>query len=129
MQGTRSLDLLEIALEADDLVADHAPVAFELAFARTRQEPEAAALALQVGPGANQARALIGQPRQLDLQAALAGAGAAGEDLQDQAGPVDHLDLPGLLQVALLNGREAVVHHDDVGLGGFAEGGDLLHLA
>jgi hypothetical protein len=92
-------------------------------------DAKTAALALQVGPCAHQARTLIGQARELDLQAPLSCAGAAGEDLQYQARAVDHLGLPGLFQIALLHRRQGVVddHDLDVLLG--AEGGDVGHLA
>ena len=80
MQRARALDLFEVALQADDLVADHATVAFELAFAGTGQEAETAALALQVRPGANEPAFLVAELRQLYLQAPFGRARARAED-------------------------------------------------
>ena len=44
-------------------------------------------------------------------------------------GAVDHLGVPGFLQVALLHRRQRAVHHHDAGVERFDEAGDLLDLA
>src|SRR6188508_675431 len=43
-------------------------------------------------------------------------AGTRAEDLQDQAGAIDHLGIPRLLKIALLHGREPVVDDDQADL-------------
>jgi len=67
--------------------------------------------------------------RVLDLERALSGAGAPAENLKNEAGAIEHLGAPGLFQIALLHRRERAVHHDNAGLVGFDEPGNLFDLA
>ncbi len=129
LQAARAANVSQFLLQPHHLVGQQAPVGLDLGFTRTAHDAKAAPLALEVGPGAHQARTLVVEPGQLDLQLAFPRAGAAGEDLQDQPGAVDHLDLAGALQVALLHGAERIVDHDDVDLLTIADAGDLLDLA
>ena len=64
-----------------------------------------------------------------DLDDALAGAGALGEDVQNQRGAIDDLDTQPLLQRALLGGGEFVVEDRDRSSQFVAQIGDLLQLA
>ena len=54
---------------------------------------------------------------QLDLQLGFDGAGAGGEDVEDQLAAVEHLELGRFFQVADLGGGQVVVEDDDVGVG------------
>ena len=111
MQAAGAPHLFQFLFQLDDLVGQQPPVGFNLGFARAAHDPDTAALALKVGPGADKAGLFIAQARQLHLQLALAGAGPAGKDFQDQTGAVYHLDLPGLFQIALLDGCQGVIDH------------------
>ncbi len=103
VQMARAAHLLQLLLQPHDAVADQPPVSLDLRLAGAAEEAEAAALALQMGPGAHQPAALVLQMREFDLQRALAGARALAENIEDQAGAVDDLAVPGRLQVALLH--------------------------
>src|SRR5262249_31670451 len=124
-----ALDLLQIVLDAGDAFLDQPAVGFKLTLARAAEEAEAAALAFEMGPGAHQAALLVGQVRVLALEGAGARMRAASKDFEDQAGAVDHLRAPGLLEIALLDRRERAVHDHNPGFVGLDEAGDLLDLA
>jgi len=96
---------------------------------RTAEKAKAATLPLQMHPGPYQAALLIGQMRVLDLQGALAGARAAAENLENEAGAVEYLGAPSFFQIALLHRRERAIHHYDSGTVGFDESRDLFDLA
>ena len=96
VQAARAAHLLQLRLQLDDAVGDQASVDLDLSLAGAAGRAGAAALTLQVGPGADQARPFVVQPRQFDLQAALLGPRAATEDFQDQARAVDDLGALGL---------------------------------
>ncbi len=129
MQRAGLHHLLELALDPDDLFVDGAPVGLDLGLAGAADEAETAALAFQVGPGADEAGALVAERGHLHLQHALAGARPVGEDFQDQPGPVEKLDLPRLFQVALLHRRHRPVDQDKVGPGSLQHCAQLVHLA
>ena len=112
-----------------DALADGSPVRFYLRFARAAKEAEAAALPLQMRPGAYQPAFLIGQPRKLHLQPSGFAVSALGEDFENKPGPVENLGIPGLFEVALLDGRQRVVDDDDLDLLRGHDSADFVHLA
>ena len=65
-------------------------------------------------PHARQPRQQILILRQLDLELALARAGALGKDVEDQSRAVEHLDAELLAQNAHLRGAQLVVEHREI---------------
>src|SRR5436305_726173 len=82
-----------------------APVGFELLFTLSAQT-DAAFLPLEVGPAADEPRELVLDLRELDLQLALDAPRTHLEDVDNQAGAVDHPALELLLEIALLHAGE-----------------------
>ena len=109
VQFARAPHGLDVALQLDDAIADEPAIRLDLGFAGTAEEAEAAALPLEVGPGPHQARPLIGERGQFDLQRALLGPGTGAENLENQPGAVDYLGAPRFFQIALLYRRQAAV--------------------
>jgi hypothetical protein len=65
----------------------------------------------------------------LDLKLSLAGAGAAGKDVQDKSNTVDDFDLEGLFKVVLLEGGQLIVEDSDVVVGCFLQLEEVFQLA
>ena len=117
------VDFGESFFEERHAVEDDAAVHFELCFARAAQSHAAAfatagtarstTLALKVRPQALQAREHVAVLCQLYLCFGIGGLGSHGEDVEDERGAVENLDLQRGFDVAELFGREFVVedHH------------------
>ncbi|MCY1302305.1 hypothetical protein D9M68_860730 [compost metagenome] len=66
---------------------------------------------------------------EIDLQRAFFGGGAATENLQNEAGPVDDLGVPFLFEVALLHRRQGMVDDDEASIELNENVADFLDLA
>ncbi|MCY1298974.1 hypothetical protein D9M70_484870 [compost metagenome] len=124
-----ALQARQVRPEPLGTVVQHAPVQLELALAGTAAHADTALLPLQVAPGADQPRGAVRHLRQLHLHLADVALRALAEDIEDQAGAVDHVPVQEALEVALLRRAECRVEHDHVGIervGGFLQ---LLGLA
>ena len=115
-------------LQRGDTVAQQAPVGFQLGFARPAQA-DTAFLSLQVRPTAHQAGRQMIQLGQFHLQLALVGACALGEDIQDQAGAIQHPAFQPLFQIAFLTGRQAVIEDHQFGAFGGHQRSHFVGLA
>ena len=113
-------DVRQALLQHLDALAEQPAVGLELRFAGAA-EADAALLALEVGPAADEPRQLMLDLRELDLQLAFGAARALREDVEDQRGAVDDAALECALEVALLRARERVVEDDEIG-GRFGRG-------
>ena len=126
---------LTLGLELGDPLVDPPAVDFQLGLTRTA--------GADAGTGRDPATPLPGQRRtpaaepwhqvvqlgQFDLRLALLGPGVLGEDVQDQRGPVDHLDPQPFLQVAQLAGGQLAVADHRVRAGGLDDLDQLDDLA
>ena len=120
--------LVELALQPDHLIVNRAAVGLDLGFPRATNKAKATTLAFKVGPGADEAGALIRQRGEFHLQHAFAGAGAVGENLQDQTGSVQKLDAPFLFQISLLNRGHRTIDQHQINLQSLQPGRHLIHL-
>ena len=123
------LDGYELVFELCDAVADETAILFELGFAFAAHAAAAAALTGQVRPGAGEPRKRILHAGESDLENGFAGAGAVGEDIEDDFFAVDDGDAGEFFPVALLSGREGFVDDDEISAELFGLGDHLLGLA
>jgi hypothetical protein len=113
MQCPRPPGRIELTFQPGDPLADQPAVDFKLAFTRPTEEPEPAPLAFEMRPRPHEARPLVGERRELDLQPALMGARPRAEDLEDQTRAIDDLRLPTPLEVTLLHRAERRIDDDE----------------
>lgn len=66
---------------------------------------------------------------QFDLQLAFPGAGALGEDVQDEGGAIEDLAIEDLLEVAALRRGKFVIENDSIDVGSTAKIGKLVGFA
>src|SRR5206468_3789134 len=99
--------------DSGDSVLDAAAVRFQLRFTVT-PHPDTALLARQVAPKPGQPRQQMLQLREFDLQLAFFGAGALGENVENERSPIDDLALEDILQIAALSGGKFVVKNDGI---------------
>ena len=127
--GPHPADLLQIPADLVDLLVDQAAVGLQLGLAGALGADgplaAAAALAFQVGPHTGKPGQQVLVLRQFHLQPALLGLGPLGEDVQNQAAAVQHLDPQHLREHPLLGGGQVVVKDHHVSPGILAE---ELHL-
>src|SRR4030042_6562374 len=108
------LEGVDVAFDPADAVGDPPAVHLELLLARAPGADPGPLLG-QAEPLAAQARQAVAQLGQLHLELALVRPGPLGEDVEDELGPVDDLDLDLLLEVLLLGGAGVAVEDDHVG--------------
>ena len=121
-------DLREASVQHLDARAEEAAIGFELFFAGAAKA-DAALLALEVAPAADEPRQLVIHLRELDLQLAFGAARAKREDVEDEGGAINDSAIERFLEIALLRPGQRVPENHDVGTGLDAPRGDLLDLA
>jgi len=131
--------ILDLFFEVRNVRANFAPINFELAFAGTAQADAAGAaasrrptrLAREVRPHARQSRQAILVLREFDLERAFFGTRMLRENIEDERGAVEHLDVLALecrFDFALLVGREFVVENQHIERRVGARGDDLVQF-
>jgi hypothetical protein len=120
-------DGFELLLDVVDAEVDLAAVGLELGFAGTAGTDAAAELAHGFA-STGETGELIFELGQLDLELTLAGAGVAGEDVEDELGAVDDAAGELVLEIAKLGRGEVMIEEDEVGVGGCDDALDLFEL-
>ena len=133
LHGTSGPHRAQLATQLGHLGADAAPVDLEFGLTGSAQRADAAAtggrLAAHGLAPAAQAGQHVFQLGEFHLSLALAAASVLGENVEDEPGPVDDLDLDDLLQLTELPRREFAVADQRVGFVGPHDLGELPRLA
>src|ERR1039457_7193623 len=119
----------EVTRDVGNAILHPAAVGFQLRFTFTAAHADAALLPRQVAPETRQARQQMLELSQLDLELALAGAGALGENVENERGAVEDLAIEGPLQIATLGRGKLVIKDDGIDIRLVANPGEFLRLA
>ena len=114
----------ELFAKLVDPLLDKTAVHFELLFTGAAHA-DAGFDARQVRPHLLQPRQRVLELGELDRETRFVGLGVAGEDVEDQLGPVEHFDFEAFSKVASLAGMQVVIEDDDVG---FVMGDEVFEL-
>ena len=109
-------------------MCDQAAVFFELFLTRTAHA-DAALVPRQVRPHPFQPGHRVLELRKLNLEMGLMGSSMSREDVENNLGPVDDLDLEGSFEISRLSRSQVVIEDDHVGLVGLHQFLELLDLA
>ena len=112
LQAAVLFHYLQIVAQAFDFFIQNTAVEFFLRFTRATGFAKAAALALQVAPGLDQARTLVRQRGQINLQNTFFGTRTRAEDFKDQTRAVDDLAIHFLFKISLLYRRDVGIDVD-----------------
>ena len=121
-------DFLKATLDLAQANPQQTPVGFQLGFTRAAHA-DTAALTLKVSPAANQPGAHVVKLSQFNLELAFMGTGALGENIENQAGTVNHATLENTFEVTFLTGREDVIEDHQIGFFGVDQVAKFLDLA
>ena len=104
-------DVLDLLLEAVDLVSNEAAVGLQLGLAGA-PGADSPAEPFEVFPLAREPGEEVFVLSKLDLEAAFSGAGSGGENVEDESGAVDDLCFEPIFENSLLGRGELVVYDD-----------------
>ena len=120
--------LLQLAFELRVALEDAPSIRLELRLAGTAGE-HPGTLLREACSATSKAGEVVPVHRELHLERTNLGVGVLGEDVEDEAFPIDHVAAEELLEVALLSRCQLVVEHHHVDVESVGQGGDLLRLA
>jgi len=128
VKATGASDLVELATNSGHSVPNKPSIGLYLCFAGTAKETETAPLPLQVGPASNKPARLIVEMGQFDLQATFGCCRSFAKDLENQAGPIDHLALGFFFERLLLDGSQRRIDDQQPDIMFLGERGNLFDL-
>jgi len=127
--GALAADNFQFANDSGDAILNAAAVGFQLRFTFTTAHADAAFLAGQVAPKAGQPGQQMLKLGEFDLELAFFGAGALGENIEDQRCSIEDFAVKDSFQIAALGWRKFIVENDGIDIGAPAVLGEFVGFA